>query len=361
MSATLGRKAPEDALGTGSRPPHRGAAPGWFAAVVLTAGLVAVALAQPQPPTEPQPPAAPRSQAEPQAAETPPSSTTPTTIGEEPDTTGFLEPVARTILGAPTYGCIMKIVVEEGEQVSEGQLLVQLDERGRQLEYERAQLAAKDESDVEQAQLSAKYGLQEYERQKRAFDSSTTPTISQSDLETFLLKSRLAQAAHKTRLADLALRQKVMELRLYEWEITRIRAPFAGTVARKIAEVGQVAELATPLLELIDTHQLYFVIRLPAAELRHVSVGQQAQVTPEFFPELAAGGRVVVVGPEVDAGGNTVRVKVLVDNRDGKLRPGLLARVSFTGSGEAPEQASPPPGGGRPQAAAPSHTEEPQR
>jgi cobalt-zinc-cadmium efflux system membrane fusion protein len=279
--------------------------------------------------------------------------------GEQADTLGVLEPVARTILGAPTYGCIVKILAEEGEKVAQGQVLVQLDDRGRQVEYERARLAAEDQSDVEQARLAAEYRLHEYERQKRAFDSSTTPTISQSDLETFRLNSDLAQAVLKTHLADLAQRQKVVELRQYEWEITRIRAPFAGTVTRKIAEVGQVAELATPLLELIDTHQLYFVIHPPAAELRHVAVGQQAQVTPELFPELATSGRVVLVGPEVDSTSNTIRVKVLVDNSDGRLRPGLFARISFATGGEAKERASGSPSAKPPAATAPSLTEEP--
>jgi RND family efflux transporter MFP subunit len=279
--------------------------------------------------------------------------------GEQADTLGVLVPVARTILGAPTIGCIMKILVQEGDTVAEGQVLVQLDDRGRQVEYERARLASEDQSDVEQARLAAEYRLHEYERQKGAFESSTTPTISQSDLETFRLNTDLARAVLKTRLAEHALRRKDVEVRQYEWDITRIRAPFAGTITRKLAEVGQVAELATPLLELIDTHQLYFVIHLSAAQLPQVAVGQEARVTPELLPELLTSGRVVLVGPEVDAASNTVAVKVLVDNGAGKLRSGLWARVSFATGGEAKGQASGPPSAGGSAAAAPSPTEEP--
>lgn len=248
---------------------------------------------------------------------------------------GVLEPVARTVLGAPTSGAIVEVLVEEGQQVSKGQVLVQLDDRGRRLEYERARLAAEDRSGVEQARLTAQYRRQEYERQKRAFEAAPNPTISKSELETYRLNSELARVSLQMRLAESALRQKVVEIRRYELENTRIRAPFSGLITRKLAEVGQVAEVGTPLLELIDTRRLYLVTHLPASQLKEVSVGQEALVTPELSPELARRGRVVVVGPEVVA--DTVRVKVLLDNPEGRLRPGLFARVALLG---------PEPGGG---------------
>jgi RND family efflux transporter MFP subunit len=403
MSGALGWQALAGARRTWSRTLHGGRWAGWLAglliALLLVAAVaelrtqtpaasaataappVAATTAEPRTPatplsppvpipaeSQPRGPAAYPATAAPSAAAaaakhqppaTPPSPAVPMPAGEQADTLGVLEPVARTILGAPTFGSIMKILIQEGDTVAEGQVLVQLDDQGRQVEYDRAQLAAEDQSDVEYARLTAEYRLQEYERQKRAYASSTTPTISESDLETYRLNSDLAQTLLKTRRAELALRQKVMETRRYELEITRIRAPFAGTVTRKIAEVGQVAELATPLLELIDSHQLYFVIHLSAAQLPHVAVGQEARVTPELFPELAASGRVVLVGPEVDAASNTVSVKVLVDNSDGKLRPGLWARISFATGGQAKEQASASPSAKPPAATAPSLTEEP--
>ena len=102
-----------------------------------------------------------------------------------------------------------------------------------------------------------------------------------------------------------------------------------------------MAELATPLLELIDTHQLYFVVDLPVARLRDVSLGQEVLITPELFPELARRARVVLVGPEVTV--DTVRVKVLVDNSDGRLRSGLFARVAFLTSGTGAGGQAPPP------------------
>lgn len=261
------------------------------------------------------------------------------------DALGVLEPVARALLGAPTAGTIVEILVDEGDRVSKDQVLVRLDDRGRRLEYERARLAAEDQSAVEQARLTAEYRRQEYERQKRAFEAAPNPTISESELETYRLNSELAQVTLRMRLAEAALRQKVAEIRRYEWEITRIRAPFSGVITRRLVEVGQVAELGTQLLELIDTSKLYLVKHLPAEQLKEVSVGQEVQVTPELFPELARRGRVVLVGPEVVA--DTVRVKVLVDNADGRLRPGLFARATFlppTATASTKESSSTPAG-----------------
>jgi len=258
---------------------------------------------------------------------------------------GVLEPVARAMLGAPTYGTIMEILVEEGQEVKEGQVLVQLDDRGRKLEYDRAKISAENQSDVEQARLTAEFRSLEYERQKKVHESLKASTISESELETYRLNSELAQVTYEMRQADLALREVVVELRSYELEITRVRAPFAGVITRKVSEVGQVAELATPLLELIDTHQLYFVVDLPVARLRDVSVGQEVLVTPELFPELARRGRVVLVGPEVTV--DTVRVKVLVDNADGRLRSGFFARVALP-PGDAKAEGRRSPGQQRP-------------
>ncbi len=248
----------------------------------------------------------------------------------EQEVKGFLEPLRRTIIGAPTYGRISEVLVEEGDRVEEGDILVQLDDRRRKLELDLAQFDAENTAELKHAEVSSRYRLTAYQRQKQYYDQAETPFITKSDLEGYQLQSDLAAALVRLRETELARRQTLRDLSDYDLENTRIRAPFAGTVGRKVAEVGQVAELGTQLLELIDTHQLYFVIKtFPASRLRELAVGQEVLVTPEVFPEYERRGRIVLVGPEVDQASGFVRVKVLVENPDGKLLAGLCARATF--------------------------------
>jgi len=238
--------------------------------------------------------------------------------------------VRRPLVGAPTYGRITELLVKEGDRVKEGDVLVQLDDRRRQLEYQLANFDAENTAEVDHARVSAQYRLAEYERQYTYYHSSETPMISESELESYRLQSDLAAAVLRLREAEVDRRKKLLALSDYDLENTRIRAPFAGVVTRKDAEVGRVAELGTPLLELIDTHQLYFVIKtFPASRLRDIAVGQEVLVTPLVFPEYERRGQVELIGPETDPASQTLRVKVLVENADGKLRAGLEARATF--------------------------------
>lgn len=253
-------------------------------------------------------------------------------VSEEFDesTKGFLEPVRRTVVGAPTHGRIVKMLIEEGDQVNEGDVLVQLDDRRRWLEHQLTKFDAENTTEVDHARVNAEYRKAEYQRQYQYYHSSETPMISESDLKSYLLQSDLARAVLDLREAELARRQRLVKIAAYDLENTSIRAPFTGVVTRKVAEVGLVAELGTPLLELIDVHQLYFVLKtFPTSRLREVAVGQEVLVTPDVFPEYRRRGRVVLIGPEAYQPSQTVRVKVLVENADGKLRAGLSARATF--------------------------------
>jgi len=247
---------------------------------------------------------------------------------------GFLLPVARARLGAATTGRITAIYVETGDKVSADQLLVQIDDERRKLELEYARLDAENTAELEEARLNAVYRRQEFAVHQEMF-ARLGPTVeSERQLETYRLNSEIAEVRLRVREAEQALREHLVKLREYDLASTRTLAPFAGVVTRKLAEVGQVAEIGTPLLELIDVHQLYFEINLPAARLREVALGDEVLVTPTPYPELGRRGRVVLIGPEVERTSNTVRIRVLLDNAEGLLRPGLTAEATFVSAGK---------------------------
>jgi HlyD family secretion protein len=117
---------------------------------------------------------------------------------------------------------------------------------------------------------------------------------------------------------------------------TRVEAPIDGVVLRKNLEPGATATPGTPVLTLVDPATIWLRAYVPEVELGRVRVGQRAQVTVDAFPGQPFPARITEIASEAEFTPRNVqtqkervnlvfRVKVTVDNRDGRLKPGMPA------------------------------------
>lgn len=115
---------------------------------------------------------------------------------------------------------------------------------------------------------------------------------------------------------------------------TRIVAPFAGTVLKRLVERGEVVAPGTPLVTLVDLRQLHAKVYVPEAELGKVKLGQAARVWTDAFPSRAFAARVVEVAQQAEFTPRDVHtkdervklvfaVKLAIENPDGVLKPGM--------------------------------------
>ena len=219
-------------------------------------------------------------------------------------------------------GQVKWIGVRKGDMVTNGQVLVLLDDPEQQARVREA----------EGRLANARAGLD-----KAEIDFSRVSKLIAEKIET-----KQAEDDARIRLdsgrAQLREAQASLELAQTYLSWTVIRSSLDGVVLEKLADVG---ELVTPqsvggtrgpstaLLAIADPKDLQVEIDLNEADLAKVFRNQKCKVSPEAYPEKSYEGAVVEIAPEANRQKGTLQVKVQIKNPDEFLTPELSAKVDF--------------------------------
>jgi HlyD family secretion protein len=115
-----------------------------------------------------------------------------------------------------------------------------------------------------------------------------------------------------------------------------VRAPTDGVIKTKIAELGETMAAGSPIVVLLDTSQAWLRVYVPENRYGLIRIGQKAEVTVDSFPGRAFQGSVVEIASEPEFTPKNVQtqeervklvygVKILLDNAEGRLKPGMPA------------------------------------
>jgi len=181
---------------------------------------------------------------------------------------------------------------------------------------------------VRKGQLLATLAPEDYALQKRLAEiqvETLAPNVERVDR---LVQERALPQATRDEVQGrfrAALTQKEQAERLVGH--TRLLSPIDGVVLERRTAVGQVIGAGMPAVVLLDLSRVKVNLAVTQSELSLFEVGTEVTVD---FPGVAEGrpGRVQTVALLPDSKTRTWEVEVVVDNGDGLLRPGLLARVS---------------------------------
>jgi membrane fusion protein, copper/silver efflux system len=111
-------------------------------------------------------------------------------------------------------------------------------------------------------------------------------------------------------------------------------SPFNGVVVEKKIQEGIYINEGTPLYEIADISLLWNVAEVFEQDLRFINRGGEVSLRFDFLPGEEFKGKVDLIYPVVDSERRTVKVRSVVPNREGKLRPGMYGDASFRGKGE---------------------------
>jgi len=103
-----------------------------------------------------------------------------------------------------------------------------------------------------------------------------------------------------------------------------VRAPLAGTVTKRSANVGLNIDLATPLFTVVDLSTVWVVADLYERDFARVRVGSPATVTSGAYPGVALRGRVSYIDPQVEPETRTAKLRIEVPNAGERLRLGMF-------------------------------------
>lgn len=234
-------------------------------------------------------------------------------VGRKVTATGTLYPLSEVRLMSQAEGQVLQVLVREGDRVNQGQLLVRLDDKIRQIELAlaRAELEA-ERAKQEEAEAT-------YKSREPLFK---TGVVSKQEW------IRVLTEVHRTGAEVEKTRQKVNLLRA-QLEYFDIRSPINGVVTERKMEPGDLAMARSHMFTLAHVRTLRMRAPVSELELPRLRAGQTALVELDAYPGRRFPGQLTVIFPQVDPRTRQALTEVEILNVDLKLQPGLHARVSF--------------------------------
>ena len=200
---------------------------------------------------------------------------------------------------AKVGGEVIRLLVEEGDRVTEGQVLAQLD--GERLRLEM---------------LSAKANL----------DQVRSEYARYTDLAA---RGLVSEAMFEGLKYDLEALEATYRLACLNFDYSKIRAPIDGIVSAREIKLGQSVHASDVTFRITDTSELLAYLQIPQAELGKFSAGQSATLTVDADPTRTYTATIARISPTIDVRNGTFRATAFIDNGSGELAPGMFARFSI--------------------------------
>ncbi|HET7843532.1 MAG TPA: efflux RND transporter periplasmic adaptor subunit [Xanthomonadales bacterium] len=212
--------------------------------------------------------------------------------------TASLEADRQADVVARASGVLLKLHVEEGDVVKEGQLLAELD-------AERAKL------EVARADANMKRLEHDYERSQELYRAKLTS----------------AELNDKVKF-ELDTQRAAYDLMKLELSYTRIVAPIEGVISERMVKEGNLIQLQQAMFRIDDFDPLLAVLNVPERELSILKPGLPVSMAVDALPGKKFTGTVARVSPIVDKGTGTFRVTCEFHDETGQIKSGMFGRIS---------------------------------
>ncbi len=196
-------------------------------------------------------------------------------------------------------GEVVEILIEEGEWVTQGQVLARLD--GERLELEM---------------LSAKANLEQAEAE----------LARNTDL---VERGLISEAMFDGLRYDVDALRAMYDLRQLDYGYTEIRATIDGYVSNRGIKRGQSVAANQETFRITNTDELVAYLQIPQTELAKFEVGHDAVLEVDSMPNRLFPSEIIRLSPTIDTRNGTFRATVLIDNEEGYLAPGMFARFTI--------------------------------
>jgi membrane fusion protein (multidrug efflux system) len=206
-------------------------------------------------------------------------------------------------------GKVVTTLVERGQSVKAGQLLITLDSRSAALSARAARAQS------ETARTQAELAKAECERGQKLYDAKS---ITETDYLRRMMECRSTTSSLEAASAQSDAASKLLA-------DTSIRAPFAGVVGERFVEVGQYVRAESSVISLYKVETLRLELTVPEAELAQVHNGLSIEFTVAAYGNATFTGVIDRVSPQVRPSSRDLVVEAVIDNADRRLHPGMFA------------------------------------
>ncbi len=270
---------------------------------------------------------------------------------------GKIQPKRDVNISADTMGRVTDLAVEEGDRVTKGQFLLQIDPRNLRSAVQRteASLAAAS-SQVEQLRVaieSSKVALKQaednYTRQQNLWKGglTTRETLERSESDLKLRQADLRSQEQQLRTQELRKDSEsaTAESARFDLSKVRIESPIAGIVTRRNIEEGETVVIGTMnnagtvLLTIADMSIIEAEVEVDETDIPSVRFGQPAKVTIDAMPGQTFMGKVTEIGnspiqaatgTQASTQATNFKVVVTLDKEIPEVRPGFTCTAEIT-------------------------------
>tara|TARA_B100001559_G_scaffold276034_1_gene246800 strand:- start:281 stop:1420 length:1140 start_codon:yes stop_codon:yes gene_type:complete len=226
----------------------------------------------------------------------------PETLKIQTTYVGSLLPSQRVLMRSQIDGVIENINFEEGDEITKEKRLIDISTKELQLKLKIAI------ADSNLAEINI----------KRDEKLASSNLISSSQLDQ--TRTRAESARLNKELARISLKKSL------------ISSPLDGTVKTKHVKVGEFVRKGDKLVEILDLSRVIVKVNIPELEILEIKIGQKVEIALYIMEEIIFSGEVKNIGLEADSNNRTFPVEIHVSNSERMLRPGMLARSTFTKS-----------------------------
>ncbi len=214
--------------------------------------------------------------------------------------TGTVYPWEDVTIAAETAGPIDWKGVDSGDSVTKGQELFRIDSEALQ-------------AALEEAEARARLSTQEFERIQRLRQRGAS---TQQDEDNAVASRDVASASLR------ATRIQV--------DKSTITSPFDGVVDRVFQEKDEFVDPGKPLVRLVQLQKVKVKVGIPERDIPYFTVGDKVPVKLDAYPGRAFDGTIETITPTADLTTHTFTTEIALDNPDGCLKPGMIARTELT-------------------------------
>ena len=213
---------------------------------------------------------------------------------------GELKAVDSVVLTPNVSEIVSKIHFDDGQEVTQGQLLIEFNNR-----QELAELREK--------QISAAEAKKQYYRLKKLQGRAT---VSQSQIDEQYRDWQVLEAeinTLKTRIADL-----------------RIEAPFAGQLGLRQFSIGAFVEQGQPLVSLDNIQQMQLDLMVADKYLTEIELGQTINIKSEAYPDNQFTAQITAISPQLDTASRMLKIRAKLENEAKLLKTNMLVSAFIT-------------------------------
>lgn len=234
-------------------------------------------------------------------------------MAEKLSISGELQPVSRVVIRAREAGKILDMNVRDGQAVKAGDVLVRFETD----DLQSALLQRQSDRDAAEAELTLAMQALTRTEQLATKNIASAEQLDKAKSDVVVKTARVQSLSAQADIARLALRN------------AEIRAPFSGTVTRRLAEAGARVGAEGELLTLVDTSVLEAKALVATRDIPRVALGQTAELEIDGISGQTVPSTVERISPVAEDGTRFVAVYLRLVNHDGRLWGGMFASGSI--------------------------------